>query len=94
VSRFRRLLHNDEVPCLQVSDEVVRHELGHQIVPMAESAAAVTLKGEAQCEAKLIGIGGRQVDGVIHIGRLDRPFEQIKNNKQGAFPDGVDRRGH
>jgi hypothetical protein len=79
VPRFRRFLHDDEVPRLQVSDEVVCHEPGHQIVPVAESPTAVTLKGEAQCEAKFIGIGERQVGGVIHAGRLDQPLEQIKN---------------
>jgi hypothetical protein len=80
VPRFGRLLHNDEVPRLQVSDEVVRHEPGHQIVPVAEPAAAVMLKGEAQCEAKLIGIGRRQLGCVIaHTGRLDQPEERIKN---------------
>jgi hypothetical protein len=72
VSRFRRLLHDDEVPRLQVSDEVVCHEPGHQIVPMAEPATAITLKGEAQYEAKFIGIGERQVGGIIHAGRLDQ----------------------
>ena len=73
MSRFRRLLHDDEVPRLQVSDEVVCHEAGHQIVSMAEPPTAVMLKGEAQCEAKFIGIGERQVGRVIHAGRLDEP---------------------
>ncbi len=78
--RFGRLLHNDEVPRLQISDEVVCHEPGHQIVPMAEPAAAVMLKGEAQREAKLIGIGGRQLGCVVaHTGRLDYLEERIKN---------------
>jgi hypothetical protein len=50
-------LHDDVVPILQVADKVIGHEFRHQIIPVAEPAATVALKGEAQREAKLIGIG-------------------------------------
>ena len=57
MARPRRFPHDHKISILQVSDEVIRHEFRHQIVPVAEPAATVALKGEAQREAKLIGIG-------------------------------------
>jgi hypothetical protein len=71
---------NHVVPLLQVSDEVIRHELRHQVAAVAEPAATVTLQREAQREAKLIRIGGGQFGRVIvHAGRLDQSVERIKN---------------
>jgi hypothetical protein len=65
---------------------MIRNELRHEVVAVPEPTAAVTLKGEAQCKAKLIGIGGRQLGGVIaHAGKLDRFSEQIKNIESGPF---------
>ena len=57
MARPRRLPHDHKISILQVADKVIGHELSHQIVPMAEPAATVALKGEAQHGAKLIGIG-------------------------------------
>jgi hypothetical protein len=43
VARSRRLPHDNVVPLLQVSDEVIGHELCHDIVAVSEPAAPVTL---------------------------------------------------
>jgi hypothetical protein len=78
--RLGRLLHHNVVSLLQVSDEVIRHELSHQIIAVSEPAATVALKGKAQRKPKFIRIGGMQVGGLIdHADRLDQPGERIKN---------------
>jgi hypothetical protein len=65
---------------LKAPDQVVGHELRHQIIAVPEPAAAIALKRKAQREAKLISIGERQLGRVFgHGGRLVRPLEQIKN---------------
>ena len=46
------------VSLLQVSNEVVRDELCHQVIAVAEPAASVALKRKAQGETKFVGIGG------------------------------------
>jgi len=58
VPRSWRPLHHDIVPLLQLSNEVVRDELCHQVIAVAEPAASVALKRKAQGEAKLVRIGG------------------------------------
>jgi hypothetical protein len=75
-------LHHHIVLLLKAPDQVVGHELRHQIIAVPEPAAAIALKREAQRETKLIRIGGRQLGRVFgHGGRLVRPFEQIKNSQ-------------
>jgi hypothetical protein len=46
---------------LKAPDQVVGHELRHQIIAVPEPAAAIALQREAQRETKLIRIGGRQL---------------------------------
>jgi hypothetical protein len=59
---------------------VVRDELCHEVIAVAEPAASIALKRKAQSETKLVGIGGRQSGRIIsHAVRLDQPREQIKN---------------
>ena len=85
MTRSRWPSHDYIVAFLQVSDEMVRHELHHQVVAAAEPAAAVTLERKAQRETKLVRIGGSQIPGVIgHAGRLDQTVEQIKNTMSEA----------
>jgi hypothetical protein len=80
MTRSRWPSHDYIVAFLQVSDEMVRHELRHQVVAVAKPAAAVTLERKAQRETKLVRIGGGQFGSVIgHAGRLDQQSEQIKN---------------
>ena len=79
----RWFLHDNVIPLLQVSDEVVRNDFCHEVVAMSEAAAAVSLKGQTQCKPKFVGIGGRQLGGVIaHPGRLDQPW-RTKQEPQG-----------
>jgi hypothetical protein len=80
MARSRRLPHDHKISILQVSDEVIGHELRHEIVAVSEPAATVMLECKAQRETKLVGIGGGQFGSVIgHAGRLDQSSEQIKN---------------
>jgi hypothetical protein len=83
VALSRRLPHDDVVALLQVSDEVIGHELRHDIVAVSEPAATIMLECKAQRETKLIGIGRGQFGSVIgHAGRLDQPCEQVKNIRE------------
>jgi hypothetical protein len=80
VARSRRFPHDDKVPILQVSGEMIRHEVRHDIVAVPESAAAVALQCEAQRKPKFVGIGRGQFGSVIdHVGRVDQPGERSKN---------------
>src|SRR5450631_3541507 len=86
VARSRRLPHDDVVALLQVSDEVIRHKLGHDVAGVSEPAATVMLERKAQREAKLVGIGRGQFDSVIsHVAMLDLLWEQIKNGPRGIL---------
>jgi hypothetical protein len=79
--RSRRLPHDHKISILQIPDEVIGHELRHDIVAVSEPAAPVALKRQAQCKTKLIGIGGGQLRRVIsHTGRLNQLREHIKND--------------
>jgi len=48
VSGSRRLSHDDEVPVLQISNEVIGDELRHEIIAMSEPTAPIPLKRESQ----------------------------------------------
>jgi hypothetical protein len=47
VCRPGRPLHDDVIPLFQVSDEVIRDKLRHEVVPMTEAASPISLKGKA-----------------------------------------------
>ena len=73
------------VPLLQVSDEVIGHELRHQVVAVSEPAAPVMLKRKAQRETKLVGIGGGQFGSVIgHAGRLDQSVRTDQEHSEAS----------
>jgi hypothetical protein len=61
----RRLLHDHIVPHLQISDEVIGDELRHQVIAVAEPAAAVPLEGHGNGQSKFIGIGWGQFARII-----------------------------
>jgi 3-dehydroquinate synthetase len=52
---------------------MVRDELRHEVIPVAEPAASVVLQRKAQRQTKFIGIGGGEITWFIgHAGRLDQ----------------------
>jgi len=46
----RRLSPDDEVPLLQISNEVIGDELRHEIIAMSEPPAAILLKRETESQ--------------------------------------------
>ena len=64
VSAPWRASQDDEVPLLQIPNEVIGHELRHEVITVPEPAAAIALKSHRDRQPKFIRISGTEVVGL------------------------------
>ena len=72
-ARLWSLLHDNVVAFPQPVDEVIRSQVGHEVVATAEPSSPIHVQRERQAEAKFLGVGGAEVGGfALHGGNLAR----------------------
>jgi hypothetical protein len=73
---------DDIVPFLQVADEVIRDELGHELIAVPEPASAIALKGHRDRQPEFVRIGGLEVRWIVHAPKGSRGMANISRTKR------------
>ena len=78
----RRELHDDELGPLQVLDQPLRHDLGHDLVGVVNPLATLVAQCEGERRSEVGRVGGRELVGVGHQRTIAEGHERSKNMRR------------